>query len=971
MRALQTKKLAGFSFCLLLSCLSISCSSSKSTPVSSVLQFIAPSTNPIMEVTSPAQSVNVTVNESVTWSLQSGCGEGKPVGSLSNATATSATYTAPTSNSGATQLCTPNWQDVIVATNSSNASASLSVVVVQNPPLISNAANNTFSGGQCSSAGSGCCPVGSVTCCPPASISTIIQPPSFSGSFGVSVVNAFTQIGPFTASGGVPPYTWQMASGALPAGLNLSPGSNSTTLSITGVPVATGCSTFALQLTDADGVASTQGPYTFNVVVIPTALKVVLPSYPPAYNNSTESGDPGVPYAPVSLTTSSGTAPYIWVENPGHNGSSLPAGLSLVSSGSNAATIQGTSASGSETAYNSAGGSSGLYPTVVQVSDSELPYPAVGLANLSKMTDVVLPQPCSAANQATPIQPLGAAINGGIVGGGSVSAEAYVQGSLAFMVRGFDASGPVVIAGSVGVDGNGGITGGEEDVTRNNGSQHLAIQSTASNPGSSYVVGTTYGGAGVPGPSYVSYSRGCMTLSTTAGASTFAFTLAGCSNHWTEHNLTTTNDNACGMTQDSQGTNIPAGFFTAGHIIEFDDCTPGSASYCTSSTRAAGILRWQDSSTFATGLSGAYAFGLSGWDAAAGHYAIAGSFRASAGSISSAAADLDDAGTIASQLTSGSGTYSGADAYGNSTGTLTVGQSSLPVSLYLVSANEALIVTNPSTAGAPIIAGEAITTATSFNNASLQNSQILHLGGVASNGPDVSIGVLTFDGVSSLSGTIYEDQAGTLGTTAVSASYFVDSNTGRVALQTNQQGQTLGAHSFVAYIIPTPASHARQNCSTPSNCIVGFLVGTDSTAQDGIMEFQTTAGAPPPPFSNVYLTGDYAFGTDELLDQLSPAFEGVVYAQPSGASTTAGSFAPNLSLEQQFVRDVSYSCSVEAPEPSCILQPSQALTGSYTVNPNGTGTFGGQTVSVTNGNAIFYIEESPVNLHPSIVVVEQ
>jgi hypothetical protein len=51
--------------------------------------------------------------------------------------------------------------------------------------------------------------------------------------------------------------------------------------------------------------------------------------------------------------------------------------------------------------------------------------------------------------------------------------------------------------------------------------------------------------------------------------------------------------------------------------------------------------------------------------------------------------------------------------------------------------------------------------------------------------------------------------------------------------------------------------------------------------------------------------------------------------------------------------------------------PSQSLTGTYSVNPNGTGTFGGGTTSVTNGNVTFYIDESPINLHPSIIVAEQ
>jgi hypothetical protein len=67
-------------------------------------------------------------------------------------------------------------------------------------------------------------------------------------------------------------------------------------------------------------------------------------------------------------------------------------------------------------------------------------------------------------------------------------------------------------------------------------------------------------------------------------------------------------------------------------------------------------------------------------------------------------------------------------------------------------------------------------------------------------------------------------------------------------------------------------------------------------------------------------------------------------------------------------------------EPGCtLLQPNLAISpfasgsdnGTYSVNSNGTGTVGGETVAVTNGNVIFYIDESPINAHPSLVVVEQ
>jgi hypothetical protein len=49
----------------------------------------------------------------------------------------------------------------------------------------------------------------------------------------------------------------------------------------------------------------------------------------------------------------------------------------------------------------------------------------------------------------------------------------------------------------------------------------------------------------------------------------------------------------------------------------------------------------------------------------------------------------------------------------------------------------------------------------------------------------------------------------------------------------------------------------------------------------------------------------------------------------------------------------------------------QALVGAYSINSNGTGTFGGGVVSVSNGNVIFFIDESPLNSTPSVTVAEQ
>jgi len=63
-----------------------------------------------------------------------------------------------------------------------------------------------------------------------------------------------------TATGGFPPYTWALVSGALPAGLSISP-----TGVISGTPEADGASTFSLKVTDTAGGSVTQ---TFSISVI-------------------------------------------------------------------------------------------------------------------------------------------------------------------------------------------------------------------------------------------------------------------------------------------------------------------------------------------------------------------------------------------------------------------------------------------------------------------------------------------------------------------------------------------------------------------------------------------------------------------------------------------------------------------------------------------------------------------------------
>lgn len=150
-----------------------------------------------------------------------------------------------------------------------------------------------------------------------------------------------------TATGGVQPYTWSLASGTLPAGLSIS-----TSGVISGTPTATGSTTVKIQVTDS------QTP----TAALATASKTITVNQPLAISTtSLTSGSVGVAYS-ASLTATGGVPPYTWSLTSG----SLPAGLSLSTSGF----ITGTpTAQGTQT-------------FTVQASDSQTPA-ATATATLS------------------------------------------------------------------------------------------------------------------------------------------------------------------------------------------------------------------------------------------------------------------------------------------------------------------------------------------------------------------------------------------------------------------------------------------------------------------------------------------------------------------------------------------------------------------------------------------------------------
>ena len=123
-----------------------------------------------------------------------------------------------------------------------------------------------------------------------------------------------------SATGGTTPYTWSVASGSLPTGLTLGPGSGL----ISGIPLASGTFTFTIKVTDHSSPQLT-ATKSFTIV-IQGALTIVTTSLP--------GGIVGVKYLQV-VVAAGGTPPYKWSIASG----SLPQGLSLNAS---TGTISGT-----------------------------------------------------------------------------------------------------------------------------------------------------------------------------------------------------------------------------------------------------------------------------------------------------------------------------------------------------------------------------------------------------------------------------------------------------------------------------------------------------------------------------------------------------------------------------------------------------------------------------------------------------
>ncbi|MGA9770240.1 MAG: putative Ig domain-containing protein [Blastocatellia bacterium] len=133
--------------------------------------------------------------------------------------------------------------------------------------------------------------------------------PAISSASAVEAVKGQAFTFPLAASGGTTPYAWQVATGALPAGITLNPNSGL----LAGTPAETGSFSFTVQVTDA---GARKADKLMTMIVLSPPLDLMSVSLP--------NGQQGLQFN-YQLVAAGGNPPYTWAIVSG----ALPVGVNL------------------------------------------------------------------------------------------------------------------------------------------------------------------------------------------------------------------------------------------------------------------------------------------------------------------------------------------------------------------------------------------------------------------------------------------------------------------------------------------------------------------------------------------------------------------------------------------------------------------------------------------------------------------
>lgn len=228
-------------------------------------------------------------------------------------------------------------------------------------------------------------------------------------------------------SGGTPPYIWTFSGGSIPPGLQLS-----TNGSLSGTPTTAGTYSFSILLTDNTG-ASVQGVFSLTVG---SGLTLTTPATLP-------NGSVGVAYS-QTIAATGGTPPYIF----SLQGGTLPAGLTLNTSGLISGTPLGAATSSFTVRAQDAAGASvtgtftlavGSVVSGIVISPSTVPGGSVGVTYSQTLTASggVAPYIFSLFSGALP-----PGLN--ISTGGVLSGTPTSSGTFSFTIRASDSQGAAV-----------------------------------------------------------------------------------------------------------------------------------------------------------------------------------------------------------------------------------------------------------------------------------------------------------------------------------------------------------------------------------------------------------------------------------------------------------------------------------------------------------------------------------------------
>ncbi|MGB7584225.1 MAG: Ig domain-containing protein [Terriglobales bacterium] len=786
------------------------------------------------------------------------------------------------------------------------------------------------------------------------------------------------------ASGGKAPYSWSLRSGALPAGLSLNGVG-----AISGTPAGQGTfSSLIFQVTDADGSSADSGG--LSIKINPTAPRVLTSSLP--------GSEVGASYS-VILQASGGAAPYKWSLKSG----ALPSGLFLDAS---TGAISGVP--------TNAGTVNSL---VFQLTDADQITAASGNLNIQVIAGPAV------LTSSLPASEVGAAYSASLQATGGTGSYGWSlkSGSLP---AGLSLSGSGVIAGTPTASGNFGALvfqvvdtnsvkalSGQLDIHTATAPGVVTAFLPMDNAGTPYSFNLQANGGTLPytwslrsgtlplGLSFnpatgtiigtptsptisalvfqvtdaftvsavsnglslqINNAQGCSAgVESRLGTGPYAFLLKGfdingpiaLTGSFTTDgngNILSGNEDAnrstgaqsaaitggtyslgadnrgCLNLTTASGTSAfrysvggvnGSGAFTTGQITEFDDSNG-------TGTRGSGILRLQNTSAFSAGLSGMYAFLFTGADASGGRLGIVGSLSASGGAFTNLTLDYDDAGAIGSDLTGGSGAYSSADSNGRGTASFSIAPYTLHWVFYVVNSTEVIFASTDPNPPSPIASGEAFATGGPFSATNLSGNYVAH--GVGLMAGDIPVATITtgaFDGVSTITGgTLFQYKSGTASEWGIQGTYAVDPVSGRVVFSGN-------------FIVPV------GYLVTGVPGVTALLAGNDFAATSGVMSAQTSLRP---------AAGSYTVGTEEDVDYSVVNLNGDLHFN-------SGNFAGTQDMN---VTALPF-----------LLENQMVLATPYAFASDGTGTLGPNTAAITDGNAIYVINESPTVMHPSVTVL--